>query len=136
MAISYSDPSKKQKLRQPLFKRHRAYYRGPRKSSKENLISNQMYVDLERIYIELEDTANKIISDVQIILDKEQDDEVTTMQSDSSRVFSFESLNNISFYSQWKDTEAEHSEFTNLPTLDTISSRLSRIKLKLNRLES
>ena len=136
MSISYLDPSKKYKMRQPLFRKIRSYYRGPRKSSKENLLFNQMYTDLERIYIELENITNSIVQDVKIILDKEKDDEITISQSDGSREFSFENLNDLTLNSQWRDVEAEHQEITSLPTMDTISSRISRVKFKLNRLES
>lgn len=137
MPTSYSDPSNKITLRQPLFKRIRSYYRGPRKSYAENLANAKMYIDIQRIYMELEKVDISILNKLKIILDKEKDNNFTVKLSDGSRVFNFNSdeLNGIQFNVQWKDA-GSHTQVTSSPTMDTISSRLAKIQMKVNRLES
>ncbi len=136
MSTSYTDPSKPKSLREPLFKRIRAYYRGPRKSSQENLISNQIYIDIQRIYYELEKINIDILNRVKLILDKEQDDLFTNPESDGSRSIPLESdiIGDISFHSAWKDS-VTYTTYTSVPTMDSLSSRLSRIQHKLSRIE-
>ena len=42
MPTSYTDGTKNLKIREPLFRRFRSYYRSPRKSHQENLASDQI----------------------------------------------------------------------------------------------
>lgn len=137
MSTSYSDPNKKKGLRQPLTKRFRSYYRGPRKSHEENLFRSQVYLDLIRIYNELESINNDMLNKVKIILDKERDDVFTVLQDDGSRSFELSSdyLGDLQFNCAWKASN-DHEEVTSSPTMDSISSRISRLKMKVNRLES
>lgn len=137
MSISYSDPNKKNGLRQPLAKRFRSYYRGPRKSHEENLFRSQVYLDLIRIYNELESINVDMLNKLKIILDKEKDDGFTVLEDDGSRSFELDSeyLGDLQFNCIWK-TSNGHETIVSSPTMDSISSRISRLKMKVNRLES
>ena len=136
MSISYKNPYNQNGLREPLIRRIRAYYRGPRKSYQENLISDQIYVDIQRIYYELEKINIDILNKVKLILDKEKDDNFTNLESDGSRSIPFDSdiIGGIVFYGDWKDS-GSHTEYSSVPTIDSLSSRLSRVQSKLNRIE-
>jgi hypothetical protein len=136
MSISYTNPSTQNKLREPLLRRIRAYYRGPRKSSQENLIADQIYVDIQRIYYELEQINIDILNKVKLILDKEQDDSFTNLESDGSRSIPFDSdiIGGIVFHGDWKDS-GSHTEYSSAPTIDSLASRLARVQHKLNRIE-
>lgn len=137
MSISYSDPNKKRGLRQPLTKRFRSYYRGPRKSHEENLFRSQVYLDLIRIYNELDSINIDMLNKLKIILDKEKDDNFTVLEDDGSRSFELNSghLVGLQFNCAWK-TSNTHEEIVSSPTMDSISSRIARLKMKVNRLES
>jgi hypothetical protein len=137
MSISYSDPNKKRGLRQPLTKRFRSYYRGPRKSHEENLFRSQVYLDLIKIYNELESINIDMLNKLKIILDKEKDDSFTVLENDGSRSFELDSkyLGDLQFYCAWKSSQ-NHEEINSSPTMDSISARISRLKMKVNRLES
>lgn len=82
MPTSYTDGTRNLKIREPLFRRFRSYYRSPRKSHQENLASDQIYLDIHRIFNELETIDVNILNKVKIILDKESDDTFTSLKQD------------------------------------------------------
>jgi hypothetical protein len=136
MPTSYSNNSIGNEYREPLTNRLRSYYRSPRKSFQENLISNKIYIDLQRIYLELEATDTSMLNSIKIILDKEKDSTFTTEKSDGSRSFSLDSelINSMSFMTKWKQ-DSQFVEISEMETIDTIAARLSKISSKINRLE-
>jgi hypothetical protein len=135
MPTSYAISRINAGLREPLMGRIRSYYRGPRKSHQENLVSNKIYIDLQRIYLELEKTDIEISNNLKIFLDKEKDNNITSEKIDGSRVFSLDSdlIDSMSFHVEWKNED--YTEVTEMETVDTIAARLSKIKDKINRLE-
>lgn len=137
MPTSYQDPTKKIKVRQPLLRRFRSYYRAPRKSGLENLNHSQMYTDLIRVSKELENISINIINTVKVILDKEKDDNFSTLENDGSRYFDLESdiIGQVQFFCDWKNT-GSYTEINSSPTMDSISSRIYRLQKKINRLEN
>ena len=136
MSTSYSLNANNFKVREPLFKRIRSYYRGPRKSYKENLAANQIHIDIERIYLELEKININILNNIKIILDKEKDNDFTSLNADGSRSYSLSStiVDPMVFYVKWK-TATSYTAVNKMDTMDTLSSRLSRVNYKLNRIE-
>jgi len=136
MSTSYSLNINNFKTREPLFKRVRSYYRSPRKSYQENLIANQIYIDIQRIYLELEKINLNILNDIKIILDKEKDNDFTDLNTDGSRSYSLDStiVDPMTFHVKWKSA-ASYTTVEKMDTMDTLSSRLSRVNYKLNRIE-
>jgi hypothetical protein len=82
MSTTYKDPNKSQQIREPLFRRFRSYYRGPRSSKTENLAANQIYIDIQRLYLELESININVLNKIKLILDKEKDDNFTKLEDD------------------------------------------------------
>jgi len=137
MPISYLDPNSKKIIREPLLKRFRSFYRSPRKSVQENLFNQKMYMDMNRVYLELELLDNAIINNIKIFLGSEKDethairtvsDEITGEQY-YGRVYDL-STDSISLYDYSADDTIDYLE-----TMDTIGGSLSRLFYKINKLE-
>lgn len=133
MTISYLNPLIKKIIRQPLVKRFRSYYRSPRKSGIENLFNDKMYMDISRIYLELELLNTSILNRIKILLGSEKDDthEIVNEQEAEyyARVYDL-SNDSISLYDFDLDTMVQYSE-----TMDTIGGNLSKLFYKVNKLE-
>jgi len=128
MTISYTNPDEKVIIRQPLLKRFRSFYRSPRRSSKENLYSQQMYMDIKRIYLSLELLNTQILNKVKVFLGQEQD--VTHITAgDGSRYYDL-TQDSLEFYDFTNDETV-----VKLDTMDSIGGRLSNIIYKVNKLE-
>lgn len=136
MSTSYTDGNRLSKPREPLFRRFRSYYRAPRSSQKENLASDQIYMDINRISKELEAINIDSLNKIKIILDKEKDNNFTILNNDGSRSISLEDglSDSLTFYSKWKNAE-NYEEIKDVHTMDYLSSRLSKAQYRLNRLE-
>jgi hypothetical protein len=133
MAISYLDPIGKKIVRQPLVKRFRSYYRSPRKSGIENLFNDKMYMDINRVYLELEILNTSILDKVKIFLGLEKDNTHEIVNNPESeyygRVYDL-SNDSVSFYDFDLDSTIEYTE-----TMDTIGGNLSKLFYKVNKLE-
>lgn len=128
MTISYTNPDEKVIIRQPLLRRFRSFYRSPRKSVKENLYSQQMYMDIKRIYISLELLNTKILNKIKLFLGQEQDSTHLT-DEDGSRYYDL-SQDSLQFYDFVND-----QTITKLSTMNSLSGKLSNIIYKINKLE-
>lgn len=128
MTISYTNPEEKVIIRQPLLRRFRSFYRSPRRSSKENLYSQQMYMDIKRIYLSLELLNTRILNKVKIFLGQEQDSTHITAD-DGSRYYDL-TQDSLEFYDFVNDETV-----VKLDTMDSIGGRLSNIMYKINKLE-
>jgi hypothetical protein len=137
MPISYLDPSSKKIIREPLFKRFRSFYRSPRKSGQENLFNQKMYMDMNRVYLELELLDTAIIDDVKIFVGAEKDetheirsvsDQITGEQY-YGRVYDL-TADSVSMYDY---SAADTIDY--LETMDTIGGSLSKLFYKINKLE-
>lgn len=133
MAISYLNPFIKKMVREPLVKRFRSYYRSPRKSGIENLFNDKMYMDLNRIYLDLELLNTDILNKIKILLGSEKDDTHEIINDEESayyaRVYDL-SNDSVSFYDFNLDSTVQYTE-----TMDTIGGNLSRLFYKVNKLE-
>ncbi len=137
MPISYLDPNSKKIIREPLTKRFRSFYRSPRKSGQENLFNQKIFMDMNRVYLELELLDTAILDRVKIFLGSEKDetheirsvlDEVTGEEY-YGRVYDL-STDSISMYDYTADDTIDYLE-----TTDTIGGSLSRLFYKINKLE-
>ena len=128
MTISYTNPDEKVIIRQPLLRRFRSFYRSPRKSAKENLYGQQMYMDIKRIYISLELLNTKILNKIKLFLGQEQDS-THLIDEDGSRYYDL-SQDSLQFYDFVND-----QTITKLSTMNSLSGKLSNIIYKINKLE-
>lgn len=133
MPISYSNPTAKKIVREPLVKRFRSYYRSPRKSNIENLFNDKIFMDINRIYLELELINTSILNKVKIFLGAEKDDTHEMINNQETeyyaRVYDL-AADSISLYDFNADDTIEYVE-----TMDTIGGSLSRLFYKINKLE-
>ena len=86
MPISYLDPNSKKIIREPLVKRFRSFYRSPRKSGQENLFNQKVYMDINRLYLELELFDTAIFDKVKIFLGAEKNEthEIRTVSDETT----------------------------------------------------
>jgi len=137
MPISYLDPNSKKIIREPLTKRFRSFYRSPRKSGQENLFNQKIFMDMNRVYLELELLDTAILDRVKIFLGSEKDEthEIRTVLDEVTgeeyygRVYDL-SADSISMYNYTADDTIDYLE-----TTDTIGGSLSRLFYKINKLE-
>jgi hypothetical protein len=137
MPISYLDPNSKKIIREPLTKRFRSFYRSPRKSGQENLFNQKIFMDMNRVYLELELLDTAILDRVKIFLGAEKDEthEIRTVLDEVTgeeyygRVYDL-SADSISIYNYTADDTIDYLE-----TTDTIGGSLSRLFYKINKLE-
>jgi hypothetical protein len=137
MPISYLDPNSKKIIREPLTKRFRSFYRSPRKSGQENLFNQKIFMDMNRVYLELELLDTAILDKVKIFLGAEKDEthEIRTVLDEVTgeeyygRVYDL-SADSISMYNYTADDTIDYLE-----TTDTIGGSLSRLFYKINKLE-
>lgn len=140
MAISYQDPNEKKIIRQPLLRRIRAYYRSPRKSNQENLFYQKMYIDIHRIYMELELINTKIFNKVKILMGVETS---TVHQIDSQANSPYYGAKyydltkeSISFFHAGADaTPSTTDQISNLYTTSSVAAKLVNLNFKINQLE-
>jgi hypothetical protein len=140
MTVTYQDPEKKKIIRQPLLKRIRAFYRGPRKTSTENLFYQKIYLDIKRIYIELELINTKIFNKVKTFIGAENS---STHQLDTSTDSSYYgakyydlNLDGVSFFNAHAAaTPSLEDESTKLYTTAAIAAKLANLNFKINQLE-
>lgn len=140
MAISYQDPQKKKIIRQPLLKKIRAFYRGPRKSHTENLFYQKVYLDVQRLYIEFELLNTKIFNKVKTFIGAENS---TTHQIENTADSEFYGAkyydltpDSVSFFNAHAAaTPSLTGETDKIYTTTAIAAKLSSLNFKINQLE-
>lgn len=140
MTITYQDPNKKKIIRQPLLKRSRSFYRSARKSGQENLFYQKMYMDIHRIYIELELINTKIFNKVKSIIGAETSDmhEIDTLSGSRHCGAKYYDLSkdSIAFFHAGADaTPSANEQNTQLYTTNSIAAKLSNLNFKVSQLE-
>jgi hypothetical protein len=140
VAITYQNSDEKKIVRQPLSKRVRLFYRSPRKSDKENLFHQKIYMDIHRIYIELELINTKIFNKIRYIIGAEvSEDHVVDTQEGSSyhgaRYYNL-SKDSVSFFNAKAGlTPSLDDEKNNLYTTSSMAAKLTNLYFKINQLE-
>lgn len=139
MPITYQDPNRKKIIRQPLTKRIRNYYRAARKSSIENLFYQKMYMDISRIYIELELLNTSIFNKIKSIVGAEttSNDNIDLEQDSSYFGAKYYDLSDdtVSFFYNENHATPSFLEVSNIYTTNSISAKLSNLNFKINQLE-
>lgn len=140
MAISYQDPNEKKIVRQPLLKRIRAYYRGPRKSGQENLFYQKMYMDIRRVYLELEIINTKIFNKVKALMGTEnsnahQIDDQADSPYHGAKYYDLTKESVLFFHAGADATPSTTDEISSLYTTSSISAKLANLNFKINQLE-
>lgn len=128
MPLTYLNLEEKNKRREPLSKRVRALYRGPRKSLIENQFNQKFYMDVSRIRVELEVINTAIFNKVKILLGKEKDTTHTTLP-DGSMVYDM-TQDQLSFYDY-----ANSDSIESLETMDSLAGRINKLFFKVKQLE-
>jgi len=132
MTIMYTKPSLKKAIRQPLSKRIRALYMGPRSSGDENLMYQKMYLDIKRIHLELEQLNTSIFDRVQVLVNAEKD---STHLVDNQQGSSF-------YGGDYYDFTDDEITFLNSGPINsalystvTLAAKVSNLFFKINQLE-
>jgi len=142
MTITYQDPNKKKIIRQPLLKRVRSFYRSARKSGQENLFYQKIYMDMSRIYIELELINTRIFNRVKSIVGAEtsnmhQEDTLSDSGYFGAKYYDLAQDSVTLFYAGIDPSPlplaSEHK--TQLYTTNSIAAKLSNLNFKINQLE-
>ena len=116
------------------------YYRGVRKSAIENLFYQKMYMDIQRIYIELELINTKIFNKVKYIIGAETSDTHKTDVEEGSSYFGAKYYDltddSVSFFNaKAHATPSISDESSNLYTTNSIAAKLAKLNFKINQLE-
>lgn len=127
MSKTFNSLAKISKVKEPLFQIGRAKYRAPRSSGLENLETNMLKIDLTRILNELEAIDISILENLELIVGNKNDITSTTYLSDGLS----SSIEGVDF--KYGDDLVETD--MKIDTTDKLSGTLSRLVLKVQRLE-
>jgi len=127
MPVTYMLSSVKNRKKQPLLKLDRAKYRSHRVSEQENLETNLFKIDLSRIQSELNATDSLVFSNLRYLVGDVFDESETSNLEDG---LSYE-ISEVSFYVD----DSSQINTVNVDVISKISSRLSRLRKKISRLE-
>lgn len=133
MPLTYLDSNLKKIIREPLVKRFRSFYRSPRKSGQENLFNQKVYMDINRVHLELELLDTAILNKIKIFLGAEKEDlhEIISLPNENFYGRTYDLSNDsISFHDYTKNDTIDY-----LQTMDTIGGKLSTLFYKINKLE-
>jgi len=128
MSKTYFNFKIKNRKKQPLLGRSRVRYRSSRLSEKENLETNLLKIDITRILNELNSVDQKILTDLEYFIGDKADLTTEAMLEDGLS----HKVDGVQVYI---DSPSAQLEDLYLDSVDKISSRLSRIKNKIERLE-
>lgn len=116
---------------QPLYQKYRGTFRGPRSSEKENLEMNKILIDLKRLDNEIENIDQGIYEKTRIIVGGKDPAELTIHEEyEDGKYYIFSDVI-VDFYS-----DSATPDYITLDSLPTALSKLSRLNLKIKRLEN
>jgi hypothetical protein len=127
MTITYTANTIKNRKKQPLLKVDRVKYRSHRDSQQENVETNLLKIDLSRILNDLNAVDDAVLVDLRYLIGDISDQ---TESTDLQGGLSYE-VPDLQIYS---DDISQISDLE-IQTLSMVSSRLSRLKNKISRLE-
>jgi len=131
MANTYSSNNKRIRIREPLYSRHRAKYRGARSSVDQNVETNLFRIDVSRILKELDDIDINILNDLKILVGEKSEITDTILLEDGLSYM----IDGVAFTYGHDDLSLEVMGEMKIDTLDKISSKLLRIQRKIKDLE-
>lgn len=128
MSIVYTKRSNSQRIREPLFQRHRTKYKAARSSESENLETNLLKLDIVRILSELDTIDMKVLDKIEYFIGNKSliTDQVKLDDGLSSE------LPGVDVYLY--DIGAVE-EPAILDSMDKLSSKMTRLLSKIKRLE-
>ena len=129
MATTYNNPKITQRIREPLFQVNRVRFRGSRESQCENLETNFLQLDLTRILNELESIDIDILNKLSYLIG-ETADITNAVNLNDGLTYSIDGVN------IFIDKDGSVEEVLELDVMDKLSSKLSRLLNKIQRLEN
>lgn len=129
MATTYNNPKITQRIREPLFQVNRVRFRGSRESQCENLETNFLQLDLTRILNELESIDIDILNKLSYLIG-ETADITNAVNLDDGLTYSIDDVN------IFIDKDGSVEEVLELDVMNKLSSKLSRLLNKIQRLEN
>lgn len=128
MAKTYTNQKNIDRLREPLFQISRTKFRGVRSSLNENLETNLLKLDLTRISNELDNVDSSILDDLVFLIGDINDINQSVLQNDGLSYM----ISGVKFY--FDDTTSLSD--LEIDTVNKLSSKLSRLTNKVQRLEA
>lgn len=128
MAKTYTNQKNIDRLREPLFQISRTKFRGVRSSLNENLETNLLKLDLTRISNELDNVDSSILDDLVFLIGDINDINQSVLENDGLSYM----ISGVKFYF---DDTASLSDLE-IDTVNKLSSKLSRLTNKVQRLEA
>jgi hypothetical protein len=129
MATTYNNPKITQRIREPLFQVNRVRFRGSRESQCENLETNFLQLDLTRILNELESIDIDILNKLSYLIG-ETADVTNAVNLNDGLTYSIDNVN------IFIDKDGSVEEALEIDVMNKISSKLSRLLNKIQRLEN
>jgi hypothetical protein len=129
MATTYNNPKITQRIREPLFQVNRVRFRGSRESQCENLETNFLQLDLTRILNELESIDIDILNKLSYLIG-ETADITNAVNLNDGLTYSIDDVN------IFIDKDGSVEEVLELDVMNKLSSKLSRLLNKIQRLEN
>ena len=129
MATTYNNPKITQRIREPLFQVNRLRFRGSRESQCENLETNFLQLDLTRILNELESIDIDILNKLSYLIG-ETADVTNAVNLNDGLTYSIDDVN------IFIDKDGSVEEALEIDVMNKISSKLSRLLNKIQRLEN
>ncbi len=120
--------SNNSRIKEPLFGKDRTKYRGPRSSEKENSETNLLKLDLSRLYNQMEAIDTSILENLKYTVGDISDIDNSVLLDDGLSY----TLDGVEIYLD--DTAV--TQDVKIDTINKISSRLTRLVSKINRLET
>lgn len=128
MLYTFTGKNKYNRKIQPVFQRFRTKYRFSRSSQNENSETNNLKIDITRINNSLNDLDKTVFDDLKILVGDIKDlNEELSLTGGLSYVIS-----DVDFYD---DNSSELIEDIDIDVTNKLSSIISRIELKVSRLE-
>lgn len=127
MAKTYTEIKR---IIQPLYQRYRNVFRGPRNSELENMESNKMLIDLQRLDEYILNIDDRIYDDQRIFIG----------QIDPEKPQIHEEYDDGKYY-MFSDVQFEYygdsatPDYLQIDTLDTAASKMDRLSKKIKMLE-
>lgn len=129
MSTTYNNPKITQRIREPLFQVNRTRFRGSRESQSENLETNFLQLDLTRILNELESIDIAILNKLTYLIGNTAD-VTNAVNLNDGLSYSIDDVN------IFIDKDGSIEENLELDIMNKISSKLSRLLNKIQRLEN
>jgi hypothetical protein len=130
MARSYKE---KKRISQPLYQRYRNTYRGPRSSQVENMEMNKILIDIKILEEKIEALNLKVYEDVRVFVNQ-VDPELNEIHNLEDDGFYYTFTRDMLTFNEYNGSP--NPDYLEIPVLNTISGRLSRMAEKVKNLEN